>query len=223
MKVSVIIPSYQRFDLLQHCINSVLLQTVNPEIIVINDCSTDLRYHDLDKIYPTIKIIHLPINTRKKHNITTGQGLVRNEGINIATGDWIAFIDDDDFYTDPKKLETQIILMQKYDCKMSSTNMYCYYGNEYPTTLYHNDMIGKEVEDNISILNAEDIALVNYINNSTVIIHKDIIEKTGLFAPVDNEDYQYWKRIMKYTNCLYIHKPLVTYSMVGIKHYLYTS
>ena len=73
-------------------------------IIVINDCSTDLRYHDLDKIYSTVKFIHLPINTRKKHNIKAAQGLVRNEGINIATGDWIAFIDDDDFYTDQEVL-----------------------------------------------------------------------------------------------------------------------
>jgi teichuronic acid biosynthesis glycosyltransferase TuaG len=221
MKVSVVISSFQRFEQLQHCINSVLLQNVNTEIIVVNDCSTDIRYNDLDKIYPTVKFIHLPVNTRKKHNITAGQSLVRNEGIKIATGDWIAFSDDDDFYTDPKKLETQIILMQKYDCKMSSTNMYCYYGNEHPTTLYHTNMIGKEVEDNISILNAQDISRVNYINYSTVIIHKEIIEKTGLFEVEDYEDYEYWKRIMKHTNCVYIHKPMVTYSMLGVKNYSY--
>ena len=70
MLISVIIPTYNRFDQLQKSIRSVKEQTVDTQIIVVNDCSTDVRYKDLDKMYPDVTFIHLPVNLREKYGVT---------------------------------------------------------------------------------------------------------------------------------------------------------
>ena len=59
-KVSVIIPTYNRFSYLMNTIESIKMQTyTNIEIIVINDCSTQKEYYDYDYDTNNIKIIHL--------------------------------------------------------------------------------------------------------------------------------------------------------------------
>ena len=96
----------------------------NVEIIVINDCSTDQRYYsgELEK-YEKTTIIHLPVNMRVKHNVSSAQGMTRNHGLEIAKGEWIAFLDDDDFYLETK-IEKQLELMKMNNILFSTTNMY---------------------------------------------------------------------------------------------------
>ena len=104
--VSVIIPTYNRYDHLVHAIKSCLNQTYpNIEVIVINDASTDPRYLDgsLDR-FPRTTIIHLPINQRIKYGTPAAQGMTRQEGLLVARGEWIAFLDDDDWFH-PEKVE----------------------------------------------------------------------------------------------------------------------
>jgi teichuronic acid biosynthesis glycosyltransferase TuaG len=221
MKVSVIIPSYNRYDYVQKSILSVMKQTVDTEIIVIDDCSTDDRYLTLAERYPNIIIKHLPINSRKKYGVEAAQGSVRNEGLSHVTGDWIAFLDDDDEWLDENKLVIQIEMMQKYNCEMSSTNMKYWSNSSNTFNLYHPSSftIGTELESDIHLFTCDDIESVNYINNSSVVISKKVVDKVGLFNVVDYEDYDYWKRALMYTNCLYVHKPLVLYSMQNTKYY----
>ena len=67
-KVSVIIPTYNRFKYLLNAIKSVKQQTYpNIEIIVVNDCSTQEDYYTFDfkKEFEEFYIIHLPKNSRK--------------------------------------------------------------------------------------------------------------------------------------------------------------
>ena len=64
-KVSVIIPTYNRFSYLLNAINSIKEQTYsNIEIIVVNDCSTQKEYYEHD--WSDIKIIHLEKNSKDK-------------------------------------------------------------------------------------------------------------------------------------------------------------
>jgi len=123
--VSVIIPSYNRYELLNHSIRSVLANTYkNVEVIVINDCSTDKRYYSGElETYEKTTIIHLPENMRVKHKVPAAQGMTRNYGIEKARGEWIAFLDDDDFYLETK-LEKQLEIMKKENILFSTTNMY---------------------------------------------------------------------------------------------------
>jgi glycosyltransferase involved in cell wall biosynthesis len=219
--VSVIIPTYNRIENLYESINSVLNQTYkNIEIIIINDCSTDKKYETLDKTYKdhaNIYIIHLQINMRHKYNINAAQGYTKNEGMKIAKGKWIAFLDDDDYWVNPNKLSIQIYFMHKYKCFLCSSNMFIGHGqytknknilDTYFSSLF---LFGTKIEESAYIFDKKCIEKSNYINNSSCIIHKSIMKKTGLFVGGINEDYNYWLRALEYTRGIYIQKPLVYY------------
>jgi len=93
IKISIIIPVYNVQDYLRQCLNSVVNQTLKEiEIIVINDCSTDKSREICDEYCKLDKRIILIDNDRK---IT--QGLSRNKGIQLATGEYIGFVDADDY------------------------------------------------------------------------------------------------------------------------------
>ena len=92
-KVSIIIPVYNTAPWLEECLNSVIHQTIDEiEIICVNDASTDASLTILEKYAEKdtrIKIISIPENK--------GQSHARNIGINMATGEYIYFLDSDDF------------------------------------------------------------------------------------------------------------------------------
>ncbi len=91
--ISVIIPVYNVSEYLPQCLDSVLQQDYeNLEIICVEDCSTDSSREILEiykKRFSHIKII------QNKQNI--GLGLTRNEGLKVATGEYIHFLDSDDW------------------------------------------------------------------------------------------------------------------------------
>ncbi|MGM9843051.1 MAG: glycosyltransferase [Muribaculaceae bacterium] len=100
--LSVIIPAYNVEKYIDHCLNTVTNQTYqNLEIILVDDGSPDNSGNIIDewsKKDSRIKVIH-------KEN--GGLGFARNSGLEIATGDYIAFIDSDD-YIDLNMYETLI-------------------------------------------------------------------------------------------------------------------
>lgn len=100
MNISVIIPTYNRENLIEKCIKSVLEQTYQPtEIIVVDDGSTDKTIDVINKMSsPIIRVI---IGGKNR-----GAQAARNIGIREAGGDWIAFLDSDDVWL-PDKLEKQ--------------------------------------------------------------------------------------------------------------------
>ena len=106
-KISVIIPTYNRFNFLLNTIKSIKEQTYkNIEIIVVNDCSQEKEYYKYDWKINNIIIIHLEENSKNKFGFACA-GFVRNKGIEISSGKYIAFCDDDDIWF-PEKLKLQI-------------------------------------------------------------------------------------------------------------------
>lgn len=93
-KISVIIPVYNVESYLQKCLNSVVNQTIgleNLEVIIVNDGSTDNSVEILEHYqikYPSLIVLH---------QSNKGQAAARNEGLRIATGEYIAFLDSDDY------------------------------------------------------------------------------------------------------------------------------
>lgn len=226
--VSVIIPTYNRYELLCNCIKSVIDQSYkNIEIIVINDCSTDERYYNgtLEK-FPKTKVIHLEVNQKIKYNTKAAQGMVRQVGIDNSSGEWIAFLDDDDFYV-KDKLEIQINEMKKNNYLFSSTNMYIINHNTVSADKLDITVIRPYFIENLpKEFKLDLIKKNNYISNSTVVIHRSIIKLTGEFKAEKYEDWEYWKRALIHTNCLYINIPLCYYTMAvlgnrNVKNYIY--
>ena len=93
MKLSIIIPVYNTEQYLEKCLNSVLRQTYKDlEIILVNDCSTDNSMNIIGKYIKKdnrIKVI--------SHEKNKGLFQARLTGAQIATGDYIAFLDSDDY------------------------------------------------------------------------------------------------------------------------------
>lgn len=103
-KVSVIIPVYNGEKYLVQCIESIINQTyTNYEIIVVDDGSTDNSKQILSPYFDQIKYIY------QKNQ---GVAAARNKGLEIATGDYIAFLDQDDYFL-PNKLENQVEKLAK--------------------------------------------------------------------------------------------------------------
>ena len=97
MRFSIIIPAHNVEKEINRAIESVNKQTYKDyEIIIIDDCSTDNTYKVIEK-YSNIKII------RNEKNIKAGGS--RNEGIDHANGDYIIFLDADDYLAENNTLE----------------------------------------------------------------------------------------------------------------------
>lgn len=104
-KVSVIIPAYNAEKYLEECLNSLISQTYgNIEIIVVDDGSGD-RTQQILQTYGSIKTVR---QSRK------GVANARNTGMLEASGDYIMFVDSDDF-VDADAVETLVGLLEKYN------------------------------------------------------------------------------------------------------------
>lgn len=99
--VSVVIPAYNRPDLLRETVASILAQTLAPaEIILVDDGSPNSLPLDLQDLGPTVRLIRQP---------NGGITAARNTGVLHSTSPWIAFCDHDDLWR-PDKLEQQLSL-----------------------------------------------------------------------------------------------------------------
>ena len=100
MTVSVIIPVYNQASFLVECLESVLAQTLREvEVICVDDGSTDGSGRMLDEYAardPRVKVIH---------QANAGPGPARNVGMDVAQGEFIAFMDSDDRYPGEDTLE----------------------------------------------------------------------------------------------------------------------
>ena len=106
--VTVVIPTYRRPHLVVQAIGSVLSQTMSDlEILVVDDCSQD-------QTRTVVEAISDPRVRYFMHETNKGLPAVRNTGIRLARGRYIAFLDDDDLWH-PKKLERQLDALRGYD------------------------------------------------------------------------------------------------------------
>lgn len=109
--VSVIIPFYKGKDWLAEALESVDNQTYPCiEVIIINDGS-DENITSLETMYPSFIFVK---------TVNSGAGAARNKGIELATGDYICFLDSDDIWL-PNKIKNQISFMINEEVLWSHT------------------------------------------------------------------------------------------------------
>ena len=224
INVSVIIPTFNRYKYLIDAINSVISQThKNIEIIIINDGSTDENYYNenLEKFLPSnTKLINFAYNSGKIVGIDGRAAYARNQGLKVATGNYISFLDDDDVWL-PDKLSLQLQYMFKYQCGMCSTEGLVGKGvynpnGKYPKYLseYHNNFLKSKNIDKLPLVwDKNFLASHNYCITSSVIIEKKFVKKSGfMIRKRVGEDYDYWLKILTHTNNVFISEPLVYYN-----------
>jgi glycosyltransferase involved in cell wall biosynthesis len=117
--VSVVIPSYNRGELIERAVRSVLAQTRQDfETIIVDDGSTD----DTSRVVAALakedqRIYYL------QHDTSRGAQAARNTGIRAAQGEWIAFLDSDDQWL-PNSLETRLEVAEKEQVKVVHSDCY---------------------------------------------------------------------------------------------------
>ena len=207
--VSVIIPTFNRAYCIERAINSVLNQTYhNIEIIVIDNFSDDETKNLIKKL-------------NKKNNIfffkVKNSGIIaksRNYGVKKAKGDFLAFLDSDDWWTKDKIEVSLNYLLNGYDI------------------IYH-DLFSvfkkKKIFKNLWKIRTrqltkpvyKDLLLFgNAINNSSVVLNKAIFDNIRGFSEdpnlISSEDYDAWIRFSKITDNFYkINKTLGYYWQGG--------
>ena len=165
-KISIIIPTYNRANLITRSINSVINQTYNNiEILVIDDGSTDNTKNEIDKINDS-RVRYIKLRKNK------GGSFARNIGIKKARGEYISFQDSDDiFHKD--KLEKQInnLIENKSDldfCKicinLATGYKYCHPGKEKEQKIINNGVFNE-------------LSSGNFLSSQSILVKKDSIKK----------------------------------------------
>jgi glycosyltransferase involved in cell wall biosynthesis len=230
--ISVIISSYNRFDDLQNALYSVFNQTYkNIEVIVVDDGSSDSRYKEI-KNSKNLRIIHLDDNNSRNKLGFPSCGYVRNFGFKVASGKFVAILDDDDFWLE-NKLEKQVnILENNSNILCCCTDSYISFNKITKNTdikklkiynkEYYWDVLNKKLnlkdgfpeKINNSLINRHNIIIC-----SSTMFRKEVFSLIGFMPEVANwkgtngvyQDWNYWKEITKYNDIYYLKEPKMIY------------
>lgn len=129
-RITVIIPTHNRLKQLTKCIESITSQDYNNiEIIIIDDVSTD----DTRKFYENHKDKRIRYLRNEKN---LGMGLNRQKAFKVATGDFIIYCDDDDYFIDNTYFSDAIKIFQDKEINIICSPSYIHYEEENVYSLY---------------------------------------------------------------------------------------
>lgn len=197
-KISVITPVYNDSLFLNRTINSVLNQTYkNLELIIIDDNSSDNSLSIIKSFKDErIKIIHNETNK--------GAAYSRNIGIKNASGDFIAFLDGDDYWF-PTKLEKQLNFMIINKINFSYTNYFVFDFKEQKDVAL---VTGPK------IVSHKDFMKTDYIGCLTAMYKKSIISDLQIPNSIrKRNDYALWLLISEKCSCYLLNEALASYSI----------
>lgn len=188
MKISVIIPCYNCASTIQIALNSILSQTypVN-EVICVNDGSIDNTLNILNSYkerFPNsicFKIIN---------QSNSGPSVARNQGIDIATSEWIAFLDSDDYWS-KQKIEEDVKFVERFPNAnlISSAN----------------------ISKKFMKISFNKLLFKNYFNTSSVFVKKECLSKISFNENQRySEDYRVWLDIVNMYDS-YVKSPKTTF------------
>lgn len=229
--VSVVVPTYNRAELLRLTLQSVLGQTVAPlEVIVVDDGSTDHTAEVCAEFGNSIRYL-LQENQRLP--------AARNTGIRAARGEWIALCDSDDLWQ-PRKLELQLAALNATGAAWSITDFGIIdpdgnrraddshgFRHAFPvfqeTDVTPQEHFGRWVDereiqvgsDRITVYTGDAFGMLfkgNIALPSTSIITRALLDKAGLFDTTFRaEETEFFHRIAAYGRVAIVMEPLTDY------------
>ena len=206
LKVSIIIPTYNRAHIISEAIDSIQKQTYpHWELLVVDDCSTDntldivQRYAKADS---RIRVFHLENNSGRP-------AVPRNYGLRHAAGKYITFLDSDDIWL-PEKLQEQV------NCMEANKEIYLLYTKCYLQK--YGEIIGilpKEKDIKTGRIFEPLFLSFNFIFCLTVMLRNEKKDYEYFFDEDPrlqaSEDFDLWLRIAKNEHIGFLDKPLAIY------------
>lgn len=197
--VSVIVPTYNRPDLLPEALDSIAKQTFkNIEVIVVNDGGCDVQ-NVIEAASENINIEYI------RHHNNKGLPATRNTGIRKALGKYITYLDDDDILY-PAHVQTLVDFLE-------TTTYHVAYADAYRVLQEKRDgtyiTLAKEIYYSQDF-NRDYFLVASYIAVQTIMHEKACFEKTGHFdeSLTTHEDLDMWIRLSH--NYEFAHIPKVT-------------
>lgn len=212
--VSIIVPVYNVEPWLNKCIDSLISQSYkNTEILLINDGSTDRSGEICDEYSRTdsrIKVIHISNN---------GQSVARNNGLDISKGEYVLFIDSDDYLCDREIIEKFVNILNNSKCDFIYTS-YCRFndGNEneiteiLPINLTNKDIenkLGKNILADLIIQNSFHHAPYLKVCRRDFILNNNLYFREGYYhedAEWSFKVFYYAKKIVIYNEAWYMRR-----------------
>lgn len=199
MKVffSVIIPTFNRAEKLRRALESLAAQTFTDfEVIVCDDGSFDHTPEVVDTYKGRFTLKYMWDET------WGGPARPRNRGLGVARGDWICFLDSDDWWY-PNKLATVFTFTQKADIIHHDSAVFDENGKKFL------NMRGRQLTKPVFV---DLMTGWNGLHTSTVCVKKTVLESAGVFSEerslIAIEDFDLWLRISRVTD-RFTHVPLI--------------
>lgn len=201
IKISIIMPAYNAARSIENAIRSVVRQTFPGwELIIIDDGSSDNTVEIVRQMSVRDNRIVLYEN---RNNL--GVSVTRNRGLDVATGNYIAFLDSDDIWQ-KDKLKRQLTLLQQTNADLCYTAYEVMRKNGTLTALY-------QVPKSIHYI---ELLKENVIGCSTVLLKRSCLGSYRFETAFFHEDYALWLQLLK-CGCIAvgINEPLVYYRKGG--------
>ena len=193
-RFSVVIPVYNSYNLLEKCLETLEEQTYKDfEVVIVDDCSTDNSFEKLQNYSQDSKLnFHV-----FKNDKNSGPGETRNNGIRNATGEYVIFIDSDDYIeTNSLELINKVIEEKEADCIIF----------DFAQIMKHNKIKRKSMKSKESQYIDKNDALI-YCNASTcgkVYLLENLKNKDIKFPDLmRNEDFVFNKLAIANSNKIY--------------------
>lgn len=181
--VSVIIPAYNAAAYIEQAIRSVMAQTYTAwELLVIDDCSTDDTAAVIQRLAAEDDRVRLIRNEKN-----SGVAVTRNRGLDMSTGDYVAFLDSDDVWH-PDKLAMQVQKAESRQAGLVYTAYAIVDADGHPCKKPYT------VPEHIGLT---DLLKENVIGCSTVLLSAEVARKYRFVTDFYHEDYCLWLDILR--------------------------
>ncbi|WP_343008847.1 glycosyltransferase [Clostridium celatum] len=202
IKLSFIVPVYDVEDYVEQCVKSLCNQTINDiEIIIVNDGTQDNSIEKIEKINDDrIKIINQE---------NSGLSSARNNGLKVAQGDYVAFVDSDDYIAFDTAYEEMYDMAIKNNSDIVEGNCIWYYSddNKYPMKRESSALNGSSIDAREFLLKSlREFRMYSpvwlYIFKRNLLIDNKLFFKKGIY----HEDQEFTPRVLLKANNVSIYK-----------------
>ena len=213
-EISIIIPFYKKHETIERCLQSVKFSTLTYELIIVDDCSAPPFDEKLKEKFPNLILVTQP---------NSGPGAARNKGAKIAQGEYLVFLDADDFLHHDFEKEVSLLMYNRPEVIVGG---FYYLGKKLTRQPFFD---GEHAVEGIlapAKLNLNEFRLAcDFFQPGACMIRKDVFEKTKGYYDLKKilfgEDIYLWLQVLLFCPKIYRTSKILVfvddnYSVLGV-------